>query len=383
MFFKMRDELTVTKDDIPVVTGAISSAKNNLMRTSGYSPAQHVFGATPNLPEDLVEGPHARDPGDEPVICDKHARDVAIRTAARVAYHQVQTDERVRRALAGRARVQDRTPEVGEQVFYWRKAKTAKRGCWVGPATVIGLEGTNVWVTRAGRCTLCAAEHIRPATSEELGQAFSLRAAREDLDRLLNLDDADEEMFDDEVEAEGPNNTDVEFDVDDEDLAFAELDVEDGGPPGRDGRHHRRRARVAPYVLQRYRGKEPPRREEEAMMMKRAKTVRSREKQLEKEIPWAEIPEAMRPAFRTAEIRQWQEHQEHHALTALTVYRSPNASGTPSQRKESSRRGSPTATSTWARGRQTPMIPPYHGSRKPGWWWEDTWIQTPTLASEP
>ena len=38
------------------------------MKTSGYSPAQHVFGATPNLPEDLLGGPHAREPGDAAII---------------------------------------------------------------------------------------------------------------------------------------------------------------------------------------------------------------------------------------------------------------------------------------------------------------------------
>ena len=63
-----------------------------------------------------------------------------------------QTDERVRRALAGRARVESRSPECGERVFYFRKTKNSKRGCWIGPGTVIGKEGANFWVTRAGRC---------------------------------------------------------------------------------------------------------------------------------------------------------------------------------------------------------------------------------------
>ena len=58
----------------------------------------------------------------------------------------MQTDERVRRALAGRARVQARRPVTGEQVYYFRKTKNSKRGLWVGPGTVIGEEGSNLWI---------------------------------------------------------------------------------------------------------------------------------------------------------------------------------------------------------------------------------------------
>ena len=39
-------------------------------------------------------------------------------------------------------------------------------------------------------------------------------------------------------------------------------------------------------------------------MIKRARTPRSREKQLEKEIPWSMIPESMRPKFREKEMVQ-------------------------------------------------------------------------------
>ena len=59
-------------------------------------------------------------------------------------------------------------------MFYYRKTKDNKRGMWLGPGTVIGYEGVNAWVTRGGRCVLCAPEHLRLATPEELGQAFSI-----------------------------------------------------------------------------------------------------------------------------------------------------------------------------------------------------------------
>ena len=45
---------------------------------------------------------------------------------------------------------------------------------------------------------LCAEEHVRLATPEELGQAFSMRVAREDLEKLLGGDPEDEEVYGDD-----------------------------------------------------------------------------------------------------------------------------------------------------------------------------------------
>ena len=47
IFNKINDEHSVSKEDIHLATAAVSSAKNNLARTSGYSPCQHVFGSSP------------------------------------------------------------------------------------------------------------------------------------------------------------------------------------------------------------------------------------------------------------------------------------------------------------------------------------------------
>ena len=288
IFAKINDEMAITKGDLRLAIGAVSSAKNNLIKTSGYSPVQHVFGSTANM--------RAFDLGDEPVIDDSQAREVAIRTSARMAFHQVQTDERVRRALLGRTRVSQRRPEVGEQVFYWRKPATSKSGRWLGPATVIGYEDNNVWVTKSGRCVLCAPEHLRLATGEELGEAFSLRAAREDLERLLQADDeADEAFNEDDLDIEGYEEADDE--------EMAELDGEGEERLHRGGQRRPQEA-APPQVLKRHRAKGPEGQKEgrphakPVCMLKPAKTARSREKQLEKEIPWSQIPPEVRPLFR-------------------------------------------------------------------------------------
>ncbi|CAE7496514.1 GIP [Symbiodinium sp. CCMP2592] len=329
MFNRVNEEKSVVKGEIHLATTAVSNAKNNLTRSGGYSPQQHVFGTTPRIPEDLLEGPHARGADDGPVIDEKHAREVAIRTSARIAYHHVQTDERVRRALAGRARVQVRRPATGEQVYHFRKTKNAKRGMWVGPGTVIGEEGTNIWVSKGGRCVLCAEEHVRLATPEELGQAFSLRVAREDLERLLGGDPEDEEMYgDDEGDAAEDGGADLPSDLDDildemswpDEVAY-DMDVEDG-----EGRGVRRGLEgPPPPVFRRKRQKGPPSSPgapsapQSVHMLKKAKTERSKAKQLEKEIPRSQIPDEVRPLFIEAERKQWNEHLEHKALEIMDV----------------------------------------------------------------
>ena len=59
--------------------------------------------------------------------------------------------------------------------------------------------------------------------------------------------------------------------------------------------------------------------DEDAPERKKAKTPRSREKQIEKEIPWTMIPEEMRADFKAAEMVQWNEHVETGALEVLSV----------------------------------------------------------------
>ena len=65
--------------------------------------------------------------------------------------------------------------EIGDVVFFYRSYQTAAgikaqaaRGCFVGPALVIGLQSNNVWVSYAGRCYLVAREHLRGFAPDEI-----------------------------------------------------------------------------------------------------------------------------------------------------------------------------------------------------------------------
>ena len=225
------------------------------------------------MSEDLLDGPRANPAGDEPVIDDKHAREVALKTPARAACHHVQTDERVRRALLGRTRVQTRLPETGERVFFYRKTRNNKRGLWHGPATVIGKKGNNVWVTKNGRCLLCAPEHLRLATGEELGEMFAIRAAREDLDRLLNADQKNEGIYGDQEEGDLEMLDAEEYQLDDtlEDVGIPFAPDEGPADNATGGG-----SAAGPRKRLRSKGPGPSGPVQQAMMLRKAKTPSSR-----------------------------------------------------------------------------------------------------------
>ena len=324
IFKKVVEEKSVTNDEAEIAVAATSLAKNTLRRKCGWAPCQIVFGKTPRDDEDVAEQEIddgvwvARTPDDA-----QHRRD-AIRAAAKIAFMKVRAEDKVRRGSLQRARVRGRDLANGEMALFWRKDKNNKKGAWRGPGVVIGRQQDNYWIARGGRCQLCAPEHIRPASPEELGGLFALRATQADLQRLIENDHDDEETYqpdediadeDDDIFGDlGDMSVDEAADPD-ELLEFPneDIDYEDQG-----GQRRRREVdgeRDQPAVKRRVRMKTP----QEALMLKRAVTKRGREKQLEKEIPWHAIPVDKRPLFQEAEAKQWEEHLKLGALTPLDV----------------------------------------------------------------
>lgn len=154
----------------------VSAAKNNLRQKHGYSPAQWLFGAEPRLgdamfDEDLYYKEELRSPD------EIWRRRQTIQLAA---FLQTQAGTPLRRALLGQPRSNAEVYEQGDYVYIYRVHKTAggkarKRqnaGEWIAPGVVVGREGSSYWLSPIEWCVLCAAEHLRPAESEELGLAF-------------------------------------------------------------------------------------------------------------------------------------------------------------------------------------------------------------------
>ena len=213
IFMKTVDEQSITGEDVELAVASVNEAKNNLCRKHGFAPSQAVFGKEIKAPEDLCCG------NDEEMVMDvltgdkKRQREVAIRTAARLAFFRSQIDQKLRRSLLQRARVKKSEYAPGEMVCFFRYDKAStKRGRWKGPGLVLGREGPNWWVSFAGRCHLCAEEHLRPSTAEEVGDAFTSRVARADLERLLFSDPHDPDNYvgeDDEMVEEPGDNEEI------------------------------------------------------------------------------------------------------------------------------------------------------------------------------
>ncbi|CAE7777314.1 RE2, partial [Symbiodinium necroappetens] len=139
---------------------------------------------------------------------DAQRRRESIRSSAKAAFLRVRAEDKIRRGTLQRARVRPRDLPNGEMALFWRKDKNNKKGAWRGPGVVIGRQHENYWIARGGRCFLCAPEHVRQASPEELGGLFALRATREDLQRLIERDHDDEDIFEegdaDEADIEMP-----------------------------------------------------------------------------------------------------------------------------------------------------------------------------------
>ena len=307
-------QLSITEEDVAIAVPIINSAKNDLRRRCGYSPSQWVFGKDPRTPEEL------QDPdGGNHVLWDvtqdaRYQRQSAVRAAARVAFHESQNDSRLRKALIQRTRVTSRPYDIGETVHYWHKPKNRRRGEWSGPAIIVGKEGGNYWISKGGRCRLTSPEHMRPTTPEEVGSFLAMKNTKKEVEFLLEYDpDADEtyeaDAYEDmEIEEdEGHGVGEVEFD--DEDVVLEPIDEEDEALLPVPTRRLKRKTAAAELNPDRH----------EALMLRTDLTRRGVEKRKEKELKWAEIPEAVRDKFREAERQQWREHLDFDALEPLST----------------------------------------------------------------
>ncbi|CAE7680753.1 GIP [Symbiodinium microadriaticum] len=323
---KIIDEHSVGETDIDLAVTAANQAKNELRRRHGYSPCQAVFGKDPRHPEDLMSGNDDQHVLELMTADRRRQREVALRTAARIAFYRSQVDVKLRKSLIQRARVKKGSYSIGEMVCFYRLGKsgtTSKRGQWRGPGLILGNDGGNWWISYGGRCHLVAEEHMRPSTAEELGSLFSSRVTRNDLETLLfaSPEDPDNYTTPDQPGMSEPGDHDMdppETMSDGGEPAFEhDLPYEDtretpkptGGAPstyGPEARRQRKKGRPA--------GTQPY----EALMLKAATTERSKEKQYEKELPWRLIPPEQHGAFKDAEAKQIKEHIDHQALRMLS-----------------------------------------------------------------
>ena len=225
------------------------------------------------------------------------------------AFFQCQSKQALERAIAHKARVEEKSYSPGALVYAHREYKGKKR--WMGPCTVIGREGQNYWLARGGRRLLCAPEHIRTAHHEEVNEGLRIKMAMRELHQLLKEDEGD--SFD-EVEGEPPQDEEARPSV-----GPMEMEVEPAIDPveerARAIQAAARKANVlddVPVCIKRPKVNR-------TFMVKKAISARGQEKQLDKELPWQLIPPDERELYREAEEKQWKEHIDFQAVRPLSV----------------------------------------------------------------
>jgi len=173
VFVKLLEEVgPVSMEEWRTCIYAVEAAKNRLYNRSGFSPAQRQIGANVRLPGTL-----ASDDSLDPSLLIQSAgeemrRMLLIRQAAMEAFLKHSAREAIQRASHATSRVAKEF-KLGETVYVYR-VPLRRRGerennkpKWVGPGSIIMIEGANVWISMRGELWKCAKEQVRRATSEE------------------------------------------------------------------------------------------------------------------------------------------------------------------------------------------------------------------------
>eukprot|EP00438_Fugacium_kawagutii_P026759 Skav216449 [mRNA] locus=scaffold50:462658:469839:- [translate_table: standard] len=303
---KVIDQCAITDDDVEWTLQQVCHSKNTMRRKHGYSPSKWVFGAEPRIGDGLLDEDAQLMERELLATPDEaRARQLNIRQVAREAFIKSQAEAALRRALLGRPRTLKSNFEPGDWVYVYRKSKNAGgaarlkpgAGEWVGPGTIVGVEGDSFWVSRGGRCMLCAREHLRHAESEELGMLMQAKAMKEDLMKLVNQLDEDEENEEIFADATG-----------------------DGLVPAKRARTKMSVPMISPPQAADQQGGE-----QDALMATALEAIeedvrmpKAFQKQLDKEVRWNEIPEHEKEYYVAAETKQWNEHVKYQAVRVLS-----------------------------------------------------------------
>jgi hypothetical protein len=142
------DQQLLTEGDEEVGAEETNRAKNAMMRRGGVALVQWVLGRDVRIPGSLIDPLEAsRLETHEAILTPGSAiaKQVALRGAARKAYIEVGSDDRMRRALLARGRPMRGPWPPGSLVYFSRKQRPVKGqhpaiGRWHGVRRVIGYD---------------------------------------------------------------------------------------------------------------------------------------------------------------------------------------------------------------------------------------------------
>ncbi len=178
---KARLETVLTDErELKLMMQEIEMVKNRYSNRSGFSPVQRQIGQWPRAPTELMS-----DEAIDPLLVsgalvDDLERLHDMRRIAQKAFVEGNAREAVKKIERTRSRTSVRF-EAGDYVYVYRVHRQRKRRgdgpqdidyaknkpTWVGPGTVVAVDGANLWVTVWGELWKVAREQCRPATNME------------------------------------------------------------------------------------------------------------------------------------------------------------------------------------------------------------------------
>lgn len=178
---KARAEVVLTEErELKLLLQEVEQTKNRFSHRSGFSPVQRQIGHWPRAPAELMSD----DPIDPMLVQGAMVDDIErvheMRRVAQKAFIDYNSQRAAGRVLRGAPRD---FPDfkAGDYVYVYRVERGRKRKAtegaveesqgpkprWVGPGSVVAVEGANLFVTMAGELWKVAREQCRHATNSE------------------------------------------------------------------------------------------------------------------------------------------------------------------------------------------------------------------------
>ena len=267
-----RSEMVVTSmEELRLLMQEVEAAKNRFSNRSGFSPVQRQIGQWPRCPSEIMSDDVIDPTLVSGALVDDMERLHEMRRIAQKVFIEKNTRQAVQKVIRGRARTSVEF-KPGDYVYVYRVYRLRKRKAgeyhhidhaknkptWVGPGTVVTVDGANLWITVWGELWKVAREQCRLATNAEkegielvLSECVELIDEYKKTSRRAGYKDLTEEPWPDEEDEEKTEEPDknrgakrkVQFeDAEDELYEPTEVSAEDAAD-GREEDFERRASR--------------------------------------------------------------------------------------------------------------------------------------------
>ena len=205
------------KCDLPTALCWAIHAKNSLSNVHGFSPYQIAIGRTPQLPCVLNSDLPALDSPENSIVL----RNLQSMEAARRAFVEAESSERIKRALKHNIRVSNNYKFVSGDIVYYKRNDAKK---WKGPAKVLGTDSQQVLLKHGGiyvrvhSCRVVLQRQESKLDTQENVELDSENEIKED----QKVDDCDTSTSENESQSEASNSSEYDVANDHEETTDAE-----------------------------------------------------------------------------------------------------------------------------------------------------------------